>query len=479
MSRNLRIIRLGTINFGLALFLGSTAGAATLCVNTGGTGGCYSTISAAVAAASPGDTVEVGIGIYKEQVTITKPLSLVAKTVGGPKIDATGLSNGIFINGMSTAPSPGVFHVVVTGFQVLNANYEGILVANASDVTLSDNRVHGNNKGLDLSNSPATCPGIPDFETNEGMDCGEGIHLMATQHSTIIHNESDANSGGILITDETGPSYSNLISGNLVHDNPYACGITMASHPAATSVIPKAPVAFGIYRNTISNNDSGHNGLGLPGAGAGVGIFAALPGYASYANVVINNNLHDNGLPGVTMHSHAAFPGPPPANLDNNMIVGNTIRNNAADTADAATSGPTGIHVYSVVPIHGTVISQNTFDDEDIDIAFNAPLGNINAHFNNFSASAIGVQSVGGGHVSATSNWWHCAGGPDGASGNCATSTNPNTTVNPWLILPFVPSFGVKQTTAGPKQVRLFFLQLPNGVLYVTILMSDDSSSVH
>ena len=37
----------------------SVAHAATLCVNQGGTGGCYSTISAAISAVSPGDTITI------------------------------------------------------------------------------------------------------------------------------------------------------------------------------------------------------------------------------------------------------------------------------------------------------------------------------------------------------------------------------------------------------------------------------------
>src|SRR6185436_5922560 len=43
---------------------------ATLCVNPGGTGGCFSTIQAAVNAATNGDTVNVEAGTYDEDVTI-------------------------------------------------------------------------------------------------------------------------------------------------------------------------------------------------------------------------------------------------------------------------------------------------------------------------------------------------------------------------------------------------------------------------
>ena len=417
----------------LSSLAAGSAAAAVLCVNPGGKAGCKSSISAAVAAAAAGDTIQVAQGTYAEQVTITKALSLVAAANAHPTINATGLSNGIFINGMSAAPHAGVAQVLVSGFNVRNANFEGILVVNASDVTLVDNHVSDNNHALDIAGE--SCPGIPAFETNEGDDCGEGIHLMGANHTSVVRNESDHNSGGLLISDETGPSFDNLISENYVHDNPFDCGITMASHGPATSVIPTATVSFGVTHNTISHNLSAHNGLQLPGAGAGVGIFAPFPGTTAAGNVVIGNEIIGNGLPGVTMHNHASAPAPAPAvNLNNNEIIGNHISGNAADTEDAATSGPTGINLYSTAPVYGTLISQNVFDDEAIDIAFKAPAGRVDAHFNDFGKNAVGVDNLGAGSVDATENWWNCAAGPTGK--RCATATGGVWTT-PWLTSPF------------------------------------------
>src|ERR1700722_8163400 len=54
-----------------------SAVAATLCVNPGGTSGCFSTIGAAVAAASARDNIKVGPGTYKEDVVIGKSISLI------------------------------------------------------------------------------------------------------------------------------------------------------------------------------------------------------------------------------------------------------------------------------------------------------------------------------------------------------------------------------------------------------------------
>jgi parallel beta-helix repeat protein len=115
-------------------------------------------------------------------------------------INAVGLANGIYIDGID-APNHHVSQVVVTGFTVENANFEGILVTNASFVTIRDNEVINNDLGLNVS--VPECPGQPPFETSEGDDCGEGIHLIGVDHSTVSNNTSEKNSGGILLTDET------------------------------------------------------------------------------------------------------------------------------------------------------------------------------------------------------------------------------------------------------------------------------------
>jgi len=433
---HVRFVRMGLVVLATIVAIGS-ASAATLCVRPGGGQGCYSTISSAVSAAAAGDVVRVNNGTYHEQVTITKSLSLLASEHGNTTIDATGLPTGIFINGMAAAPNPGVWGVVVSGFRVRNANFEGILIANATDVTILENEVIRNDRLLDIQNGE--CPGVPEFETNEGLDCGEGIHLMGVDHSSIIRNEVANNSGGILTSDETGPSHDNLISENFVHDNPFDCGITLASHAPAVTVVPTAKGPFGVMRNTISHNRSWRNGLQLPGAGAGVGIFAPFPGTTDAANVVIGNDIRGNGLPGVTMHNHAYAPSPaPPVNLNDNMIVGNFISGNAADTEDAATGGPTGINLYSVAPVTGTVIIKNHFDDESFNIVFKAPSGLVSAHLNNFS-SGVGVDNMGTGAVDATENWWGCGAGP--ASANCASVEGSNVLFTPWLTHPFDSEF--------------------------------------
>jgi parallel beta-helix repeat protein len=416
------------VRFALALaliavtaFAGHDIFAANLCVNPGGTSGCYKTIGAAVAAASANDTIRVSPGKYSEDVTIGKPLSLLGTNSATTIIDALGLGNGIYVDGID---NKGLRNVVISGFTIRNANYEGILVTNASFITIWRNHLYNNDKNL----NPATpaCPALPAFETEEGFDCGEAIHLSGVDHSTVASNQADHNAGGILLSDDTGPTHDNLITGNVAADNPFDCGITMASHVPA--MLTNATKPFGVFRNTIAGNTSTRNGLGVAGAGAGVGIFAPNPGTQTYSNVVIGNRLIGNGLPGVAFHSHA-----PGQNLDDNVIVANYIAGNGADTQDAATPGPTGINVFGVSPITGTIISQNIIQNEAVDIAVNtgAP---VDAHLNNLLGNGKGVDNIGSGTVNATENWWGCPAGP-GFVG-CSTVAGTGVIFTPWLTTP-------------------------------------------
>jgi hypothetical protein len=397
--------------------------AATLCVNPK-TPSCFSSIGAAVASAVPGDTVQVAQGTYKEDVVIGKSISLIGKNSANTIIDATGLSNGVYVDGLD---NPGLSQVVVAGFTVANANFEGILVTNASSVTIQGNHVTGNNRSLDPVN--LVCPGIPIFETAEGFDCGEGIHIIAVDHSTVANNLIENNAGGILISDETGPTHDNLITANVAQNNPFDCGITIPSHPRSPTVPPGPP--FGIYSNTISGNQS--SGNGLQGEGAGIGIFSFLPGGRVSENLITGNQITNNGLPGVAMHAHS-----PGEDLNNNVITGNYISGNGADTDDAATPGPAGINIFGISTITGTVISQNVIKNEAVDIAANTAGTEVDANQNNLNGSGAGIANLGTGTVNAANNWWGCAHGPN--TPGCSTVSGTGITFAPWLSSPAVPN---------------------------------------
>ncbi|MGC2497675.1 MAG: NosD domain-containing protein, partial [Acidobacteriaceae bacterium] len=421
------------------------ASAATLCVTSHAHPGCYTSIQSAVSAAAKGDVIQVWPGVYKEDVTIGTSLSLLGSdNPGQTVIDATGLANGIFVDGLD---NKGLANVTIAGFTVKNALYEGVVVVNASDVTVRNNHiVHNDQIGPVFGSGPA-CKGQAAYETDESGDCGGGLHLIGTSHSIVSGNLFTQDGDGVLISDDTGPSHDNLLIGNSAVDNPPECGIVLASHPPMGSRPPDYAKHYGVYHNTVAYNISDRNGVTV--GGAGVGLFSDGEGQGRTSqNVIIGNELIGNGIPGVSVHSHVgpAF-GLPDDDMNGNMIIGNYIAGNGADTADTATDGPAGINISSGQggsPIYGTIITGNTITDEDEDIAADSP-SEVDAHLNNLLGGKIGVANVCAldngatsplctGSIDATQNFWGCPAGP--GKGNCSTTSGANIVFNPWLWSP-------------------------------------------
>jgi hypothetical protein len=421
-----------------------TAPAKTLCVKPGGSLTCFAKIQMAVNSAAANDVINVAPGTYKEDVVIGKPLSLIGAGAGWSVIDATGLANGVFVDGFD---NPGLHNVTVAGLTVKNALYEGVLLVNTLDVTIRDNRILHNDLVPHVFGSGPNCKGQPAFETDESGDCGGGLHLIGTLHSIVAGNFLSENADGILISDETAASFDNLLIHNIVTDNPEECGIVLASHPPTGSLPPHFAPHFGVDRNTIAENVSSKNGVTVGGAGVGLFSDGAGPGHVT-ANVIIRNKLTGNGIAGVALHTHVgpAF-GAPPDDMSGNMIIGNFISGNGADQGDTATPGPTGININSGgggSPVRGTIISQNVIRDEDVDIAVNTPAP-FNVHLNNLLGGKIGVANVCAldnptnlsictGTVDATQNYWGCPAGP-GEKG-CTTTSGSNILFTPWLTKP-------------------------------------------
>jgi len=388
----------------------SVTHAASACVNPAGTGGCASTIQAAVDAANAGDTITIAAGTYKEMVTITKVITLQGAGAATTIIDATGLDHALLVQGV-TGPA------TITGFTAENANLAGVQLQDSSGLTLTHNTVQNNdnNRGPSAPPGQGTCPGAPPFD---GDDCGEGIHFLGVSDSVISDNLVQGNHGGLLVTDETGPTHDNLIMGNTVQNNTDDCGITLASHPAGLTATQGPPAnGYGVYANLVEDNLSMGNGTAGSGDGAGVGIFAPTPGTAAYNNVVIGNTLMNNAQPGVALHSHANG-----QNLNNNVILNNVISGNGFD--GGTNTVHSGIVVFAdatggAAPIVGTLIAGNTISTEDAGVWVGSNATDVSVHGNDLSGSTVGVQNAGTGSVDANWNYWGCAGGP--AASGCAT----------------------------------------------------------
>jgi len=315
----------------------------------------YPTIAGAVSAAAPGSTVIACPGTYHEDVALAKRVNLQGRRA---VIDAAGLNNGIHVTASGAR---------VAGFTVMSAQGEGILVGSVvppvasakkvravKNVTVANNVVEGNDVGGLLAH-----PTYPQCQPQGQIpgDCGEGIHLDGAIGTRVVGNTVSGNSGGILISDEAGPSTLNVIDRNTVVANLFDCGVTLAAHnPNVVSGGKTHPAVGGVYGNVVSNNYS--IGNGTKGEGAGVLIATAAPGTAAFNNTVSGNVLASNELSGVTIHAHS-----PGVNISGNRILRNDIFTNNTGAGDFpnAPSGhgdtaTTGILVYSaVLPVSVTI----------------------------------------------------------------------------------------------------------------------------
>src|SRR5262249_17503689 len=114
------------------------ANTVTLLDASNNTVGTFSTIQAAVNAASNGYTVEVGPGTYQEQVTVNGLTNLTIEGTGGDSSQTVILLPD-FTNIVSNIQNPGEFHTSTDAL---------IGAENGASVTIKNLTVNGNNQGI-------------------------------------------------------------------------------------------------------------------------------------------------------------------------------------------------------------------------------------------------------------------------------------------------------------------------------------------
>ena len=245
------------------------ASAAGLCVNPGGTAGCYATIGAAVNAAAAGDTITVAAGTYHENVLINKSLTLSGN---GAVIDGNGAGVVVVITASN---------VTLEGFTIQHSGtdaqtHAGVGLLWAQGCTVRNNTIHEN---------------------------VHGIALMSAQNNLIHNNTIYANTVYGLVLEAyastpTMASTGNTVSGNIISGNG----------------------RDGIYAGKDQNNNqyldntiTGTIGLEVSGDFEGNGIYL----WKSSNNTVSGNLIADHAEYGIEMMGSSG-----------NTITGNSITGN-------------------------------------------------------------------------------------------------------------------------------------------------------
>jgi len=102
---------------------------------------------------------------------------------------------GRLLKSPGTMQLTGISDVVVQGFTVANAPFEGILATNAANVTIVENHVTSKNRNLVVPTTPTCCPFIPAWETSYAnadlRQCGD----RQPDHRKWAAGGGDARSG--------------------------------------------------------------------------------------------------------------------------------------------------------------------------------------------------------------------------------------------------------------------------------------------
>jgi len=194
----------------LALGFAQPGRAASLCVNPAGSDGCYSTIQAAINAASPGDTINVAAGTYAEVLNlVTDGITIIGSGIGSTIIDASASGGyGWNIQADSISLSDFTFKGPVAN---LSGRY-GIKVGGevmlpgvedrADTFSISDVTIEGSERtGLDLNGTDhVTITNVTVDNTGLGTNSANGVALTDVNDGTLTNVTTAGNSwGGVAI----------------------------------------------------------------------------------------------------------------------------------------------------------------------------------------------------------------------------------------------------------------------------------------
>jgi parallel beta-helix repeat protein len=258
--------------FVVAGALAATAGsaqAATIVVNPG------QSIQAALNVASPGDTVLVRPGVYREELVMATarvklmgsfstllPPAVLSEPCGeliGICIVASGVTvSGFNVNGFNDGfEGSGILafevdHTTFTNNQAnKNAEY-GLVAFETTNTTMSGNKAVGNGEaGLYVGDSP-----VGNFSVHDNSAQGNAFGLLVrdAQVGNVMTNKFTNNCAGIaVVADAPGPAGHLSIQSNTVSNNSAACDTEVGPVSGAGIVLSGAD-HVGVHGNDVEFN---------------------------------------------------------------------------------------------------------------------------------------------------------------------------------------------------------------------------------
>jgi len=293
-------------------------------ITVGPSGADYTTIQAAINAASPGDIIQVAAGTYNEQIVVNKSLDIRGVQYG---VDARNrsLTESIIsgVSGLLSTPliSIQANNVTLNGFKIIGGGWY-LLEPKANLIGIFNNIIEG----------------TLFTESNTISDITVSYNWFRNSVHNAIYMQQSASNIGISSNLFTTIGYSALILGgstaaysSLTFQNNEISGTSNQ----AINIAGQSQTSLVISNNTISNA-----GLGTTERPA-IRLHSGL----SYNGLTIQNNVLSNSKTGITVTTGAI-------NWTNAVISGNSFNMNDVQFRDEST---TGVDLASI-------ISNNTFD---------------------------------------------------------------------------------------------------------------------
>jgi parallel beta-helix repeat protein len=287
----------------------------------------YSTINAAVAAAKPGDTVEVFSGTYNESVTVDKTLTIEGEARKGPVIVDPGTQG----SGFTVQAND----VKIEGFTVQDAvGNPGISLSRSfSGYVIEDNVLKDNTFGLYLNSSGADRTVVRDntFMANEaaGPASGNGIYSDQGVTNAVIEDnrftpDPNANAAIIFVGNGT-PSQTqrNLTIRDNSIDHNGAIILANVSDSTITHNLSVGSDSSGIFfGGNVTGVVVSHNTL-RDGNFSGINLLTDPTTFAGATgpntnNQIVHNDISGFGDSGIRLRGGAS----------DNLIAYNTIVHN-------------------------------------------------------------------------------------------------------------------------------------------------------
>jgi len=248
--------------------LPAIASAATVCVNTTGTGGCLPTIQQGVDAAVSGDTVDVAAGTYFERVVVAKTKRIRLQGAGPAATIIDGRRRGTVLK----IKSPNQ-RITVAGIGIRNGR-RGLAFGELVKIDISECAITGNTRGGGINGDGAGSIATVTRCTitgNSSKGSGGGIRMVSSGSSSLprarlelvsstVRGNSAAGVGGGIYVDGKAMLIDSSVDDNSARDS--GGGVSVSGNLTV--------VGSTISRNRTLGGDAAVTGGGGIDAGSGV-----------------------------------------------------------------------------------------------------------------------------------------------------------------------------------------------------------------